>query len=197
MKGFVRRLWRWKYIVAVVLICWGAIYVSNQYQYAAKQCDKEATKIDNLHVWQSRHAEYTKECTENAARDFPRWYSVVRWPDGITILALILTLLVIAEQTGATKRAAEATEISNDQNAAFFKTENRPWVGISKELTILEKKSTKAGQYEFTVEYTLKNFGSAPALNVVVPFGPLVEDVNNYNLVKDKVARLVNLVRTS
>jgi len=91
-------------------------------------------------------------------------------------------------QTRETARAAQAAEISNNQNAAFFKMENRPWVGMSEELRILEKKATNPGQYEFTVGYTLKNFGSAPALNTVVFWGPIVEDVNNYNLVKAKVA---------
>jgi hypothetical protein len=88
----------------------------------------------------------------------------------------------------AAKLSADAAMESNRQGAEFFKAEKRPWIGMIGTLSLLEKKSTKPGQYQFTVGYTLKNFGSAPALNTVVPLGPIVEDVNNYNLVKEKVA---------
>ena len=50
--------------------------------------------------------------------DPPRWlrvsYQVFGWPNGITVWALFLTMMVVAEQTSQTRRAAEATAISAD-----------------------------------------------------------------------------------
>ncbi len=102
------------------------------------------------------------------------------------VLSVKQTRAILA-QTRATARSAQASEQSNSQSATFFKMEKRPWVGMNKGPTVLEKKSTKPGQYGFTVGYTVKNFGIAPAFNTIVVFEAAVEDVNNYALVKSKV----------
>jgi hypothetical protein len=73
-------------------------------------------------------------------------------------------------------------------NAQSLINSDRPWVGMSQEIILLKKQSTKPGRYEFTVGYTVKNFGVSPALNTVVSFGITIGDVNNYDLVKSKVA---------
>jgi hypothetical protein len=69
-----------------------------------------------------------------------------------------------------------------------FELEQRPWVGMSEGPILKQKKSTKTGQYGFTVVYTIKNFGVAPALNTIVWLGATIADANNYELVKSKVA---------
>ena len=45
-------------------------------------------------------------------QQFPGWYRLFTWPEGITTWAIILTLLAIAEQTAYTARAAEGSQAS-------------------------------------------------------------------------------------
>jgi hypothetical protein len=78
----------------------------------------------------------------------------------------------------ATFKVAGAAEESNRQSAEFFRAEKRPWIGMIGTLSLLERRSTKPGQYEFTVGYTIKNFGVAPAFNTIVVLGATVEGGN-------------------
>jgi hypothetical protein len=87
----------------------------------------------------------------------------------------------------ASAEATQAMKEANRQSAEFFKAEKRPWIGMNGTLSLLEKKSTKSGQYGFTVGYTIKNFGVAPAFNTIVALSPTVDDGNNYELVKSGV----------
>ena len=82
---------------------------------------------------------------------------------------------------------AEASQQSNKQSEVFFRIQNRPWIAISDGPRLLENRYTDSGQHEFIIGYTIKNYGTAPAFNTVVPFGSTIEDVNNGALVKSKV----------
>lgn len=119
-----------------------------------------------------------------AALERSNWWSV---PDWWLVIIAGLTGGFICWQGWWTRKAAQASEDSNRQNAEFFRAEKRPWVGMSSSLSLLDKKSTKPGHYGFTVKYTIKNFGIAPAFNTIVVLGAPVEDVNNYALVRSKV----------
>jgi hypothetical protein len=63
----------------------------------------------------------------------------------------------------------------------------RPWVGMVGDVTFEEPKELDKNWPHFIMSYRLKNFGTAPAMNVVTPFGPIIGDANNYALVKTKV----------
>lgn len=54
-------------------------------------------------------------------------YLFFGWPNGITIWALVLTLFAIAEQSGETARAAEASL----KQANHFAASERPWVVVT------------------------------------------------------------------
>jgi hypothetical protein len=106
-SGAMKSLMFWKYVVAVILVSWGTVHVSGKYQYAAKQCEEKRAKVDQRLIPPAGHAEKTDECTENAERDFPGWFGFFRWPNGTTALAILVTLLAIAEQANQTRRSAD------------------------------------------------------------------------------------------
>jgi hypothetical protein len=92
-----------------------------------------------------------------------------------------------SDNAKAAQSNTQALEIANIQSAGFFKVQNRPWVGMSKELVLSEKKSTKLGQFGFTLKYAVKNFGTEPAFHTVVVLVDSVDDANNRDLVKTKI----------
>lgn len=94
-----------------------------------------------------------------------------------------------SDNAAAAKSNTNALETANTQSANFFRIHNRPWVGMSGEPTLLEYKSTKPGQFGFTLGYRIKNFGNAPAFNTVVPFEEVVEDPNDHALLKVRVEK--------
>ena len=83
-RSLIMRFDRAKYVVAVVAVFGCAVFVSHEYQRAREQGRTDAE------------------------RDFPRWYRLFAWPEGIQNWAILLTLFAIAEQTYQTRRSADA-----------------------------------------------------------------------------------------
>jgi hypothetical protein len=141
----------WKYFTAIALISGCAIYVSHQYQKARGGCEKECAQAGNGARFSAVRHELCDECQQNAERNFPRWYRLFSWPEGITAWAIILTLIVIAEQTSQTRVAAEAALL----NAKAVINAERPWIMVS-------VKSPPGPMGGFTVY--ARNKGRTPAM---------------------------------
>jgi hypothetical protein len=113
----LKRILSWKYLIAVVIVLGGCIYVSRQDQKTRDQYEQNCNQLNASALPPSGHYEDCDKGAENAARHLPRWYRVFGWPDGITTWAILLTLVAIAEQTSQTRRAADAT--ADSANAAY------------------------------------------------------------------------------
>jgi hypothetical protein len=101
-------MWKWFVGIAVVLIA-ASIFVTNQYENACetqkRQTEKNGTSVPIPFVYPENNnpKTYTQECKEET----PWWEKLVAWPDGITALALILTLAAIAAQATLMSEHAE------------------------------------------------------------------------------------------
>jgi hypothetical protein len=102
----LKRLWGWKYFACIVLVFGGAVYVSHQYQRTRTECQEECQHINPKDVPPAAPTKNCDKCQEDTERNFPSWYRLVSWPEGIGAWAVLLTLLAIAEQTSETRRAA-------------------------------------------------------------------------------------------
>jgi hypothetical protein len=89
MPGYIKNS---KYLVAIVILCVLAIFVSQQNKRLLEQCVA---------------AKDSGKCEEQAKLAFPRWYRLLAWPECTQNWALLLTLLAIAEQTNQTSRSAD------------------------------------------------------------------------------------------
>jgi len=102
----LRKILSWKYPIAVAIILMGAVYVSRQEQCASDQYEKKCTQLNGGTVSPSTIYEDCEKGADNATRHLPSWYRVFSWPDGITTWAILLTLLVVTEQTRVIRRQA-------------------------------------------------------------------------------------------
>lgn len=110
----IRRLMPWKYLMCVVVMFGCAFFVSHQYQSARSRCVKECQEAHPRLLSPSSHENDCDKCAEVAERNFPSWYRLFGWPEGVGAWAILLTLLAIAEQTHQTRRAADAGAESAD-----------------------------------------------------------------------------------
>jgi hypothetical protein len=107
----LRHIVSWKYVIAVAVVLGCSIYVSREDQKTRDQYQQKCTQLNASTVSLPAHEDCDKG-SEDAARQLPRWYRVFGWPEGITTLAILLTLLAIADQTAQTRKAAEAAKES-------------------------------------------------------------------------------------
>ncbi|MGD0570497.1 MAG: hypothetical protein ABSA78_19000 [Candidatus Sulfotelmatobacter sp.] len=103
-----------KYIAALVVIFGMAFVVARQDQRAADQAAQKAAERHEAPI-ANPNEKHPDKNIENPSGNGPRWYvlcfyGLFRWPNGTTTLAIVLTLLAIAEQSKETARAAKATE---------------------------------------------------------------------------------------
>jgi hypothetical protein len=140
----------WKYVIAVVVILGCAVHVSRQYQSASDECGQLCTQINDGDISSPHHGQGCDECTEHAITVFPRWYRLFSWPEGITAWAIILTLIVIAEQTMQTRNAAESALL----NAKALVNSERPW---------LIAEVVRGSQMPHFYEIQITNYGRTPA----------------------------------
>lgn len=87
-----------------------SVYVSREDQKTRDRYQQKCDQLNASVVPPARHYEDCDKGADAAARHLPRWYRVFSWPEGITTWAILLTLLVIADQTAQTRRAADATK---------------------------------------------------------------------------------------
>lgn len=104
----LKRLVAWRYGIAVVVILGGSVYVSRQDQKIRDQYKHKCGQLNAVAASPTSHHEDCDAGAANAARYLPRWYQVFAWPEGITTWGILLTLIVIAEQTAQTRVAAQA-----------------------------------------------------------------------------------------
>lgn len=187
MKRFLK-IAAWVLMPLVVIA--GITFVASKQETAAKKYEAERESrcaATFPSPWETEQQDACKH-ERDSRSDYLAWgYELFTWPEGITTWAILLTLAGIFWQAKATADAARAAQESNRQNAEFFRTEKRPWVGIIGDPFIVLVESERTGHRAFRVEYTIKNFGVAPAFNVVVPFSSAIEEANAYDLVKSKI----------
>jgi len=173
----LRRIASGKYAVAVavVAILVLSVYVSRQDQKTRDQYKQKCAQLNDGMVSPASHREDCDKGADDAARHLPRWYQVFGWPEGITTLAILLTLVVIADQTAQTKRAAIATEeaakAGRDSAAASLKQANvamqaeRAWIveKLDCPLEDLPRQSALQGKV-IVLGFEIVNHGRQPAI---------------------------------
>lgn len=113
-----------KYLAALFLIFGLAVYISIQDKRAAEQSTQNATGPNNGALPANAEEYHPQENVSDAERNLPSWYGFFRWPNGTTVWAIVLTLVVIADQTSQTAKAAKIAH-------ATFVTQYRPKVIVS------------------------------------------------------------------
>jgi hypothetical protein len=115
----------WKYLVALAVVAILAIYVSVQDERSSKQSAYQTTDSDKNASVAKPNEKNTQKNAEHAEGNLPSWYGFFRWPNGTTVWAIILTLIVIADQTRQTAKAAKIAH-------ATFVTQYRPKVIVTR-----------------------------------------------------------------
>jgi hypothetical protein len=122
-----------KYLVAIVVVFGMAFVVARQDQHAADQSAQKSAQHHEVAVATNPNEDHSQENIENPTGDGPRWYvlylySLFRWPNGTTTLAIVLTLLAIAEQAKETAASTKAMRDSTELQRAGM----RQWIQIAK-----------------------------------------------------------------
>lgn len=106
--------------------------------------------------------DYSPDPHDKAAVWWERGYIFFGWPTGTTIWALVITFAVIAEQTMATRKAAE-----NADNALAFQQETlRPRVKINQFVNDVLHEAVVAQDWVI-VNMKISNSGGLPAYGVI------------------------------
>jgi hypothetical protein len=99
-----------KVYIALVLVILGlAFYVSIKDQQTADKGTQPSGQSPPAATPQSPHEDPTSGNTKQPNGHPPSWYGFFRWPEGITVWAIILTLIAIAHQTHETAKSARAS----------------------------------------------------------------------------------------
>jgi hypothetical protein len=99
-----------KYLAGLVLILGMAAFVARQDERAAEQHAQKAAQHHETTSAAKSDEQHSDSDISKTEWDTPSWYGFFRWPNGSTALAILLTLMAIAEQTKQTTRAAKGTE---------------------------------------------------------------------------------------
>lgn len=153
----LKRLLAWKYLICVAIIFGCAIYVSRQYESARKECEEECKQLNPLIATPSVHADKCNHCKETAEGNFPSWYGIFVWPGGIETLAILLTLLAVAEQSHQMRRAADAAFIQIRQVAM----RERGWLSV--EAGQIEVDDPAIMKWRVKTSIEIRNSGSGKA----------------------------------
>lgn len=131
-------------------------------QYANKATSNGGEQDFSLFLYDAPQSkEYSPDPNDKAAVWWERGYVFLGWPTGTTIWALVITFAVIAEQTMATRQAAQ----NAGKQLAFQKETLRPRLKIST-FTRDTFKEAMAGEWVF-VSMKIANTGGLPAYGVV------------------------------
>lgn len=114
-----------KYLVAIVILCGLTLFVARQDERTAQESAHKAAQFGDGAVPAKPNEQHPQENVKDTERHTPGWYSFFRWPSGTTTWAIILTLLVISEQTRQTAKSAKAasdsiTFLKQKERARFF-----------------------------------------------------------------------------
>lgn len=118
-----------KYLVILLIILGFALIVARHDEYASLKSAQEAANKDNPALAGKPDENHSHSHEENSAWDSPGghiFHNAFRWPDGITVWAIILTLMAITEQASEAGKATKAMRKSIEvQEAEFLQ-----WVDI-------------------------------------------------------------------
>lgn len=106
-----------KYLVILVVFLGFAFVIARHDEDAALKSAQEPASQGNPSVAGVPDKDHPQDHKNDTAWDSPSghiFHSAFMWPEGITVWAIILTLLAIAEQTKHTAKAAQATAKSAD-----------------------------------------------------------------------------------
>jgi hypothetical protein len=161
-----------KYFLVFVLLLAGSVLVTSQYEKYTHEAAAESQK-SGASVAASGNTQQPTANTEQAERDHPGWYlayQVFGWPNGITVWALFLTLMVIADQTKQTAKAADASQVAAAaalKQADHMVNSERAWVMADlrfEEGNGLGQGSQGGAEHTIaSVILSIKNSGSTPA----------------------------------
>jgi hypothetical protein len=116
-----------KYLVLMVMTLAIAVYIASHDKQAAKQIAQDAARLRNQTPIAIANEQISQDDVEKAKRNAPSWFAFFRWPEGAGAIALILTLFAIAEQTEATRKAAEAAK----RNVEVFIAAQKPQIVVT------------------------------------------------------------------
>jgi hypothetical protein len=156
-------------ITGIVAVLVFAFFVSGEYQKATEQCEQDRAHGKVSGSPAAGQPENSNECEEYAERHSPGWYRVFRWTDGVTVWALILTLLTIAEQSRQTAISAKAAA----RGIEIQKIGQRAWLVIRSAMKDYEPKT----DLQFRFWWTIENRGRLTAR--------ILETQCRYELVED------------
>jgi len=165
-----------KYLAVIVVIFGLAIYVASQDEHAAQESTQNAANSHGGTAPAKPDENHPKENVPTTKRDSPSWFRFFRWPDGTTTLVIILTLIVIADQTKQTAIAAEATQQSVVEGKDTAKRQLRAYLIVNIGGAIYQEREKGL---KFEGKPLLVNTGQTPARKVrykaksaILPFPP-------------------------
>ncbi len=126
-----------KYLGGLVLVLGLAFVVARHNEYATLQSAQESADKNKPAVAVEANKNHPRENPKQSAWDSPSgriFRAAFGWPEGVTVWAIILTLMAIAEQTGQTARAAKATRdaaIATKESVAAFVASQGPQIIVT------------------------------------------------------------------
>jgi hypothetical protein len=145
--------------LAVPVILGLAVYINCQDIRYAQDVAQKTVALHKSAAPANADEKYSPEnvpAPERKAPSWCGWYDFFRWPNGTTAWAIILTLIVIAEQTRQTRKAAEAAA----RGIEIQERGQRAWLIIRSAMKDYEP-STADKQLRFY--WSIKNCGRLPA----------------------------------
>jgi hypothetical protein len=117
----------------------------------------------------------TKTGVDNSEGQCPRWYKFFAWPDGVTVWAILFTLLVVAKQTVETAKSTTAGQIAAeaakdsanaliDSERAWLLIEIDPLTDGGQDIPFIGQGTSETGQprTRFYSDIKLINGGRSP-----------------------------------
>jgi hypothetical protein len=157
-----------KYLAVLIVFLGFAFIIARHDEYSALKGARPAADQHNPAITGKTDENHPQEHPQYSYWDSPSghiFHNAFRWPEGTTVWAIILTLMAIAEQTSATRRAAEDT-----RNSVKAQQESlRPRLAIGFTETTINatpySEMVTGGRLVFTID--LINTGGIPAYGVI------------------------------
>ena len=139
-----------------------ALLISHYDERAAQERAYESQHLNSVVLARKPDRDYSQKDIDNPDRYGPSWLTFFRWPTGTTTLAIILTLIAIAEQTSETKRATDSQR-AKDRARLFVEISDAPT--RSNFNRILQ--STELRELYWSLGIRLTQHGSTKAFDVI------------------------------
>jgi hypothetical protein len=139
-----------------------ALLISHYDERAAQERAYESQHLNSVVLARKPDRDYSQKDIDNPDRYGPSWLTFFRWPTGTTTLAIILTLIAIAEQTSETKRATDSQR-AKDRARLFVEISDAPT--RSNFNRILQ--STELREFYWSLGIRLTQHGSTKAFDAI------------------------------